>query len=654
MFFFIVMLVCFGVFVALAYIFNAKHKIIMPLVSAVAVSMLVQVLEQFYMSSIIIVAFILYFIISSIRTFKHEQFQLMVAILFSTSVVTLIITSTYFKQPVAPSEAEMVRVMFIYYPLLILFISCYVYMLLSVFNFKLLQSGNPLGYMMGKVRGFRRMVRLLWIASRKGLNHLLQQDHAKLPQVIAAVLDNMGGVFVKFGQVLSTKKDMLPAQYIEAFSSLHDQVKPLSQKELKEIIDSRIGDLEETYEDFGMQPIAAASIGQVHLARLKSTGEKVVVKILRPDVKQKMSVDLDLLIQFVTRLSERSPKIQRLGLIQLAQGFKTNLIEETDFDIEALNTNLLRQAFQEHDIPIQVPKIYAEYSTKQILTMEYIEGHRFTRKVTNDVSEMIMHAFLQQILMIGIFHADPHPGNLMLTRDGKVALIDFGSVGYLTEEERAGMLNFLMGYSRKETKQMAQGLAGVCEEGELLDVRMIERRLGRLLSEASFSPDPTSVMMRRLMSMITELGMSLKPTVAGAFRAIITLDGTLSSVDESYSLSAASQSFADQMDTGEIVKEQFNKVKGRLEDYIPKLLELPLLKENRITLAREDNHSLTDFVGTLTVGMFTVICMVIMLASFWVQGEIMRFVLAPLSMSGFGTGMIILMMSVIKQLKPKN
>ncbi|MFD2875034.1 hypothetical protein ACFTAO_02155 [Paenibacillus rhizoplanae] len=161
-------------------------------------------------------------------------------------------------------------------------------------------------------------------------------------------------------------------------------------------------------------------------------------------------------------------------------------------------------------------------------------------------------------------------------------------------------------------------------------------------------------MMRRLMSMITELGMSLKPTVAGAFRAIITLDGTLSSVDESYSLSAASQSFADQMDTGEIVKEQFNKVKGRLEDYIPKLLELPLLKENRITLAREDNHSLTDFVGTLTVGMFTVICMVIMLASFWVQGEIMRFVLAPLSMSGFGTGMIILMMSVIKQLKPKN
>lgn len=183
------------------------------------------------------------------------------------------------------------------------------------------------------------------------------------------------------------------------------------------------------------------------------------------------------------------------------------------------------------------------------------------------------------------------------------------------------MLNFLMGYSRKETKQMAQGLAGVCEEGEQLDVKMIERRLGRLLSEASFSPDPTSVMMRRLMSMITELGMSLKPTVAGAFRAIITLDGTLSSVDESYSLSAASQSFAEQMDTGEIVKEQFNKVKGRLEDYIPKLLELPLLKENRITLAREDNHSLTDFVGTLTVGIFTVICMVIMLASFWVQGR---------------------------------
>lgn len=653
MFFFVELVVCFILFFFLASLFNKKHKIIVSLLSAIAVSLMIEVLEQFYLSSIIVVTFIFYFFIGNIKTFKNEQLKLILAVLFSTSIVTLILSFTYFNQVTAPSDPEVLRVIFMYYPLLIIFVACYAYMLLSIFNFKILQSSNPLSYILIKIRGFKRMLHLFWIASRKGLNPLIQRDHAQLPYVIANILDEMGGVFVKFGQVLSTKKDTLPVHYIEAFSSLHDQVQPLSQKELKTIIDSKIGNIDEIYESFDMKPIAAASIGQVHLARLKSTGEKVVVKILRPDVKQKMTVDLDLLIQFVSWLSERSSKIKRLGLIQLATGFKKNLIEETDFDNEALNTNMLRKAFKEHNIEIRVPKVYPQYSTKQILTMEYIEGERFTKRVETDVSEMIIHAFLTQILIIGIFHADPHPGNMMLTTDGKVALIDFGSVGYLSEDERVGMLSFLIGYSNNDTKEMANGLMKVCEEDDLLSQDRIEQRLNRLLSEASFSHDPTSVMMRQLMSMITEMGLSLKPTVAGAFRAIITLDGTLSSVDEAYSLSTASQSYASRMDKGKLVEERLNKFKGKLEDYIPKLLELPILKENRVTIVREENQHVNDFIGTLTVGLFTIICMVVMLSSFFVQGELMRFLLAPLSMSGFGVGMIILITSVIKQLKPK-
>ncbi|MFC9712458.1 ABC1 kinase family protein [Paenibacillus sp. NPDC056933] len=653
MFFFITLLVCFVVFMLLTSFFNRKHKVLISLVSSLVVSTLLQALEQFYLSSILVASFLVYFIIGNISTLKSNQLRLILAVLFSTTIVTLVLSFTYFNQTAAPPDAEILRVMFMYYPLLVVFIACYVYMLLSLFNFKMLQATNPFLYIWNKVRAFRRMMRLFWIISRKGLAHLIQQDHAKLPFAIAEVLDNMGGVFVKFAQVLSTKKDMLPANYIQAFSSLHDQVKPLSEDELKTIIDARIGNMDETYESFGMKPIAAASIGQVHLAKLKLTSEKVVVKILRPDVKQKMTVDLDILIQFVTWLSERSIKIKRLGLIQLAEGFKQNLLEETDFDIEALNTNLLRKAFEEHDIQIRVPKIYAEFSTKQVLTMEYIEGTSFTKAVTNDVSVRVMHAFLDQILMIGIFHADPHPGNLMLTSDGEVALIDFGSVGYLTDEERGGMLSFLMGYSTKDTKEMAQGLTRVCEEGESLDKKLIEQRLNRLLAEASFSPDPTSVMMKHMMILITDMGMSLKPTIAGAFRAIITLDGTLSSVDDTYSLSAASQSYASHMDKGQMVKERISKVKEQITDYIPRLLELPILKDNKITIAREQNHSLNDVIGTLTVGIFTVICMVVMLASFVVQSEVMRFLLGPLSISGFGVGMTILSVSVIKHLKPK-
>lgn len=654
MLFLFILLACFIVFLLLASLFKVKHKIIASLISALAVSSLVQVLERFYLSSIIVVAFILYFVVGSIKTFKNEQLKLIVAILFSTSSVTLILSFTYFNQISHPSDPEIIRVMFIYYPLLIIFIAFYAYMLLCLFNFKILQTSNPFLYIVNKIRGFRRMIRLFWIASRKGLNHLIQQDHAKLPHTIAEILDDMGGVFVKFGQVLSTKKDILPGHYIEAFSNLHDQVKPLSQSELKKIIDSKIGNRDETYEFFDRQPIAAASIGQVHSARLKSSGEKVVVKILRPDVKRKMTVDLDLLIQFVSWLSERSSKMKRLGLVQLAIGFKDSLIEETDFDIEALNTNMLRRAFAEHDIDIRVPKVYPEYSTKQILTMEYIEGERFTKQVTSNVSEMIIHAFLDQILMIGIFHADPHPGNIMMTTDGEVALIDFGSVGYLTDEERSGMLNFLVGYSNNDTKGMADGLIKVCEEGNLLDKDLIERRLSRLLSEASFSNDPASVIMRRLTAIVTEMGLSFKPTVAGAFRAIITIDGTLSSVDEAYSLSKASQLYANQMDKGQLAKERLSHIKERLEDYIPKLLELPILKDNKITIAREENDNFHDLMRIVTVGIFTVICMAVMLASFFVEGELMHFLLAPLSIAGFGVGVMILITSAIKWLKPNS
>lgn len=288
MFFFITLLVCFVVFMLLTSFFNRKHKVLISLVSSLVVSTLLQALEQFYLSGILVASFLVYFIIGNISTLKSNQLRLILAVLFSTSIVTLVLSFTYFNQTTAPPDAEILRVMFMYYPLLVVFIACYIYMLLSLFNFKMLQAANPFLYIWNKVRAFRRMMRLFWIISRKGLTHLIQQDHAKLPFAIAEVLDNMGGVFVKFAQVLSTKKDMLPANYIQAFSSLHDQVKPLSQDELKTIIDTRIGNMDETYESFGMEPIAAASIGQVHLAKLKLTGEKVVVKILRPDVKQKI------------------------------------------------------------------------------------------------------------------------------------------------------------------------------------------------------------------------------------------------------------------------------------------------------------------------------------------------------------------------------
>ncbi|MDX8044626.1 hypothetical protein SH601_01385 [Gracilibacillus sp. S3-1-1] len=152
--------------------------------------------------------------------------------------------------------------------------------------------------------------------------------------------------------------------------------------------------------------------------------------------------------------------------------------------------------------------------------------------------------------------------------------------------------------------------------------------------------------------MITEMGLSLKPTVAGSFRSIVTLDGTLSSVDEKYSLTTTSESYASHIDKGQLAEKRLNKVKGRLEDYLPQLLELPILKDDKITIVHEKNHNLSEWIGILTVSIFTVICMVVMLTSFVIQNELIQFLLAPLLISGFGTGMITLIMAMIRHLKP--
>lgn len=647
----IVFIVCLIVLLGVTSFFKTRFKVVKSLVGAFFLTVMFQLLEQFYLSSILIITFILCWGISKITTFQAARLKLLLSVLFSVVVVTGILSITHFADVTDPSDPLVLRILFMYYPILLLFGTLYSYLLLSMFSLKLFESSNPITYIVQSFKGGLRLVQLLWITSKKGLPSVLKRDTIRTPYIIADIFEEMGGVFVKFAQVLSTRKDMLPKNYVDAFSNLQDQVKPMTEPELSSIMQDKMGNLDTVFSTFNMKPLAAASIGQVHRATLKSSREEVIVKILRPNIRSQIGIDLNLLIRFMTWLSEQSNKLNQMGLITLAEGFKNNLIEETDFENESLNTNVLKTAFSTRDIPIKIPTIYTEYSTRHVLVMEYIEGDSLSQENIAAFSEPLMHAFFDQLLIIGVFHADPHPGNILVTKDGEVALIDFGSVGFLSDKERFGLLNFFLGFKEKDESKMAKGLLDMCEENQTIRADIVEKQLQQLLLRASYSSNPTQVMMNQMVTLLAGMGMSLKPVIAGAFRAIVTLDGALTSADPYFSLTRASETYATHVDQIQLVDDQITQFKNQLQSYLP---ALSMFKGPTQPLNRQGETKIGhDVLLLFTTSIFTFICMTLILTSFFINHEVMQFLFIPLSYSGFFIGMLLLVITLIRQLNKK-
>lgn len=280
---------------------------------------------------------------------------------------------------------------------------------------------------------------------------------------LASDLEKLGPTFIKLGQLLSTRGDLLPEPYLEALSRLQDQIEPFSYAEVTHIVTTELGvRISKAFTEFDPEPAAAASLAQVHRAYLRD-GRAVVVKIQRPGVRQQIVEDLEALEEVAGFLDAHTEVGKRYEFENMLTDLRQSLLRELDFQQEASNLNRLRASLRDFD-QIIVPEPIEDLTTSRVLTMEYIPGKKITslsplRLLELDgpaLSEELFRAYLKQILVDGFFHADPHPGNVFLTPDDRVALLDLGMVAQITASFQENLLRLLLAISEGRGDEAAE------------------------------------------------------------------------------------------------------------------------------------------------------------------------------------------------------
>ncbi len=293
------------------------------------------------------------------------------------------------------------------------------------------------------------------------------------PRRIRLALEELGPSFAKLGQLMSTRADMFPPDYIEEFKKLQDRVPPVPFQDIKKVIERELRrPLSEIFADFHGESIAAASVAQVHVARLFS-GEKVAVKVVRPGIDKMIRDDIGLMY-FLARRIEKTFEVGRIiGVVNLVEEFERVIFRELDMLVEAGSIEKFGANFKDSR-ELYIPKVYWDYSTKSVLVMEHIDGIKMDQVETikahgidpRDIALIGLRAFSRQLMQFGFFHGDPHPGNTIVMPDGRVGLVDFGITGYLDEEMMRQIANLFLGYAEHDYDLVMEALieAGLVDE----------------------------------------------------------------------------------------------------------------------------------------------------------------------------------------------
>jgi ubiquinone biosynthesis protein len=282
---------------------------------------------------------------------------------------------------------------------------------------------------------------------------------------VREMLDELGPTFVKFGQLLSTRPDIVPPDILEELRGLQDDASPEPFAHVRAVVESELGlTIEQVFAEFDEQPIAAASIGQVHRARLPD-GQEVVVKVQRPDAERQISADIQLLYQAAKVARERIQRLQFIDLVETVDEFARTIRRELDYGIEARNAEVFRRNFAGDDT-VAVPKVYWRYTTARVLTMERVEGTSLRHtdlaawpaadrlKLANRFTE----TWMQMIFVNGVFHADPHPANVLVRDPDHLSLVDFGMSQQLSTRDREAAVRLLLDILDQDAERLPRRL----------------------------------------------------------------------------------------------------------------------------------------------------------------------------------------------------
>lgn len=447
-------------------------------------------------------------------------------------------------------------------------------------------------------RSQKRLRQVLQIAMRNGITRALKyarnrENDQELAFAFKDTLEQSGGIFIKFGQVLSTRKDLFSPAFVQELSTLQQNVRPLSTEQVQSILEKTLTyQMDDVFLHFDMSPIAAGSIGQVHKAVLRKNKEQVVVKLLRPDVKGIMRDDLHILVEFAQWVSDKSTWAANLGFRELAIGFASSLREEVNFNIEMRNTMQVATALKKSAYTVKIPHIFTEYSNSHLIVLQRIHGQSVSNGDTlfhsmdidrEEFARTVLFSFFDQMLFSGIFHADPHPGNIFIDEaDGTPILLDFGAVGRLAGPQQEGIKLFLVGIHQNDANVLYDAIALLVEDQEHIDRVKMEQAMAQILLRISYVPRiPTEELIHSLFEVVRDFGLSFYPSVGIALRSLITLDGTLHLIKPNFDMFTEAKDYSSHF-ISSIFKKPFKEprqTKERLEEefalLIPALRRIP-------------------------------------------------------------------------------
>lgn len=413
----------------------------------------------------------------------------------------------------------------------------------------------------------------LQLISRK---KALREEPLTRPQRLRLVLEELGPTYIKLGQVLSTRPDLIPIEFIAELSKLQDRVPPFPFADVEAIVQRELGaPSSEVFDHIDVEPAASASIGQVHRARLKN-GEAAAVKIQRPGIRALIEVDLEILLHLAT-LAERH--VEELALhrpVKIVEEFARILEKEIDFRIEAANTDRIAQSFLD-DPAVYIPMVFRELSTACILTSEYVEGIKISNIEQLDAAGYDRRLLcsrgadivLKQVFHHGFFHADPHPGNIFALPGNVICLLDFGMVGVVDRQTREMFVELVDCVVRRNEARAAQVLLQLTRWDQPPDLRQLERELSEFMGRHLFRPlkdIEVGKLLQDLLEIATRFQLRLPPDIFLMLKAISAVEAVGRTLDPDFDMIAKATPFIEQVFMDRLKPQRVAETMGDLAE----------------------------------------------------------------------------------------
>jgi ubiquinone biosynthesis protein len=407
----------------------------------------------------------------------------------------------------------------------------------------------------------------------------------KRPERFRMALEELGPTFIKLGQMVGNRPDLLAPEWAGELEKLQDSVPPFPTREAQAVISAQFRKpLQELFLSFGEAPIASASMAQVYKAELH-TGEKVAVKVQRPGIEDTVRVDLEIMFHLASLLEKYVQGMDVLNPVSICEEFERTILRELDFSLEASQTERFAQASM--DLPVfYVPKVHRPLTSRKVLTLEWIDGIKVSNlegirhagldpsKIADDLSRVLMY----QVFSQGFFHADPHPGNVLVMPDRTLCFLDYGMVGSLSPSHRDRLLEILVGVAGQDSGRIAKTLLQLAFQPSDI-IEDLEYQVGELLETYSFvalKDFRIAEFLNRLIRLIIDNKLRMPPGFYLMLKAIVTLEGVARRLDPDFDMVESIKPFAkramrERLRPDRLAKEMYD---GAL-DLTPMLKELP-------------------------------------------------------------------------------